>query len=114
MPPSMQAANWWHSNTKPSRVRCGEMRCGACGATQVVMVGLALLILIIAAAVFAPLITHYDPIEIVASERLQPPSAPTGLVQIPLATTFTHGLSTGHRFRCASASSRLPSLRCWG
>ena len=39
------------------------------------MVGLALLIIIITAAIVAPLITRYDPIEIVASERLKPPSA---------------------------------------
>src|SRR5687768_12983932 len=39
------------------------------------MLGLALLVLVICAAVFAPLITYYDPIEIVPSERLQPPSA---------------------------------------
>jgi peptide/nickel transport system permease protein len=39
------------------------------------MIGLALLLLITAAALLAPVITHYDPIEIVASERLLPPSA---------------------------------------
>ena len=39
------------------------------------MAGLALLLIIIGAAIFAPLITRYDPIEIVASERLKPPSA---------------------------------------
>lgn len=39
------------------------------------MAGLVLLIIIIAAAIFAPYITRYDPIEIVPSARLTPPSA---------------------------------------
>ncbi len=39
------------------------------------MVGLALLLLMIAAALLAPWITRYDPITMAASERLKPPSA---------------------------------------
>ena len=38
------------------------------------MAGLVLLLLITLAAIFAPLITQYDPIAIVAAERLKPPS----------------------------------------
>jgi peptide/nickel transport system permease protein len=38
------------------------------------MLGLALLVLVILAALFAPLITHYDPLKIVPGERLKPPS----------------------------------------
>ena len=39
------------------------------------MIGLALLIVITAFSLFAPWVTHYDPVEIVPSERLLPPSA---------------------------------------
>lgn len=39
------------------------------------MLGLALLLLVITSAVLAPAITHFDPIKIVASERLKPPNA---------------------------------------
>jgi peptide/nickel transport system permease protein len=39
------------------------------------MAGLALLLIIIAAAIFAPLVTSYDPLAIVPAERLKPPSA---------------------------------------
>ncbi len=39
------------------------------------MIGLALLLLIIAAALLAPVITRYDPVTIVSGERLLPPSA---------------------------------------
>ena len=38
------------------------------------MLGLALLLIIVAAALLAPVITFYDPIEVVPSERLLPPS----------------------------------------
>ena len=38
------------------------------------MIGLALLIIIATMAILAPWVTRYDPIEIVASERLKPPS----------------------------------------
>jgi peptide/nickel transport system permease protein len=38
------------------------------------MLGLALLTLIVLSALFAPLITHFDPIAIVPAERLKPPS----------------------------------------
>ena len=37
------------------------------------MVGLAILALIVAAALLAPIITRYDPVAIVAGERLKPP-----------------------------------------
>jgi peptide/nickel transport system permease protein len=39
------------------------------------MIGLVLLIVIATLAILAPWVTRYDPIEIVASERLKPPSA---------------------------------------
>jgi len=39
------------------------------------MTGAAILLLLILAAIFAPHITRFDPIKIVAAERLQPPSA---------------------------------------
>ncbi len=38
------------------------------------MIGLALLIIIATMAILAPWVTRYDPVEIVASERLKPPS----------------------------------------
>jgi peptide/nickel transport system permease protein len=38
------------------------------------MLGLALLTLIVLSALFAPLITHFDPVAIVPAERLKPPS----------------------------------------
>lgn len=37
------------------------------------MLGLALLLFVIATAILAPVITRFDPVEIVASERLKPP-----------------------------------------
>lgn len=38
------------------------------------VIGAVILILLVLIALFAPYVTRYDPIEIVASERLQPPS----------------------------------------
>ena len=39
------------------------------------MLGLVLLLIVVALSLLAPVLTPYDPVEIVAGDRLQPPSA---------------------------------------